>query len=812
MSLKEYQKKRKFTKTPEPKGGIESTGKSRFVIQRHQARRLHYDLRLEMEGVLKSWAVPKGPSLNPGDRRLAIQTEDHPVKYLEFEGTIPKGNYGAGEMVIWDTGTYTVSKVKKSGDPLTQLEEGHLHLQFNGSIIKGHFSLVKMKTEDEKPQWLLIKKDDEHAVDKKYDAEDISIAPAVKRSSSPKTKGAEGKAAFVSPMLATLASEIFNDPQWVYEPKWDGYRIIAVVSGGEVKLYSRNQKSYTKKFGELLPDLSSIEHDVVLDGEVIALDKSGKASFNLLQNYEAGKDTRLHYYVFDLLHLNGHATTSLPLTDRKSLLPDILEPLQKVDYCEHNEGMGTAYFKRMTEKGMEGVIAKKADSVYYPGKRTEMWLKIKAENSLEALICGYTESEAASRPFGSLILGIYEGETLKYIGNCGTGFSEDDQKMLAGKMKRLQRKTSPFPESPNLKGRVPYWIRPQLICEVKYSEITPAGSLRHPVFKALRSDKEVEELQLSEATKEVSPPAENEMKKGFVVDGIELSFSNLDKIYWPDEEIRKYDLIEYYLQVSDTILPYLLDRPQNLHRHPDGIKKKGFYQKDNEHLPEWVESEGIWSKSSGREIEYLLCQNQATLLYMANLGCIELNPWNSRVNSLDHPDYTVIDLDPSDGNTFDQVRETALVGKEILEAAGIEGYCKSSGSSGLHIYIPLQAQYSYDEARDFTKLICHYIQHRLPKLTSMERTVKKRKGKIYLDYMQNGRGQTLASAYCVRPKEGAPVSAPLRWEEVEAGIAIRDFNIFNMAERIEEKGDLFKGVLEKGIDMEKSMQALESLD
>ena len=361
-------------------------------------------------------------------------------------------------------------------------------------------------------------------------------------------------------------------------------------------------------------------------------------------------------------------------------------------------------------------------------------------------------------------------------------------------------------------------MRPDLVAEVKYSEITKTGKLRHPVFKALRKDKDPEEISAEEVIenktsgeKQTKKTSSKKSAESLEIDGIEVPFTNLDKMYWPDSGLRKYDLIDYYIQVSEVMLPYLKDRPQNLHRHPNGIKKQGFYQKDNEgNLPDWVATTEIYSESSEKDIEYLLCQNEATLLYMANLGCIEINPWNSRIDNLDNPDYTVIDLDPSDKNTFDEVIEVAQAAKEVMDIAKIDGFCKTSGSSGLHIYIPLGGNYSYDEARDFTKLLCYYIAERVPKITSMDRAKKKRKDKIYLDYLQNRRGQTLASAYCARPKPGAPVSAPLEWKEVKSGLKILDFNIKNMSQRIQKKGDLFKKVLQKGIDMEQAMQSLES--
>jgi bifunctional non-homologous end joining protein LigD len=817
MSLADYKKKRNFKNTPEPGADFSTENRGRFVIQRHEATRLHYDLRLEMNGVLKSWAVPKGPSMNPKDKRLAIETEDHPIKYLDFEGTIPKGNYGAGEMQIWDKGTFKAAA--KTKDNLEeQWEDGNLKIVFTGSKIKGEFALVKTKRGDKKNQWLLIKKNDDFSTDLDYDAEVFTE----KKSQNKGHKKQEGKvrkinpSEFIKPMLATTGKKIFNDPDWIYELKWDGYRALAHIEDGKVDLYSRNGISFNSKFPKLVKDLEQVENNVILDGEIVVLNKDGISQFQALQNYDENTPGSLRFYVFDMLFLNGHSMLDLPLLERKSLILEVLEDLDMVQYCDHIEGMGTAFYKKAIDSGMEGVIAKKADATYSPGYRTEKWLKIKADNSREVLICGYTTSEGAV--FGSLIMGAYEDDELKYIGNCGTGFSNDEQKELLKKFKSRERKTSPFLEKINLKGREPVWMRPDLVAEVKYSEITKTGKLRHPVFKALRKDKDPEEISAEEIIenktskeKQTKKTSSKKSAESLEIDGIEVPFTNLDKMYWPDSGFRKYDLIDYYIQVSEVMLPYLKDRPQNLHRHPNGIKKQGFYQKDNEgNLPDWVATTEIYSESSEKDIEYLLCQNEATLLYMANLGCIEINPWNSRIDNLDNPDYTVIDLDPSDKNTFDEVIEVAQAAKEVMDIAKIDGFCKTSGSSGLHIYIPLGGNYSYDEARDFTKLLCYYIAERVPKITSMDRAKKKRKDKIYLDYLQNRRGQTLASAYCVRPKPGAPVSAPLEWKEVKSGLKILDFNIKNMSQRIQKKGDLFKKVLGKGIDMEQAMQSLES--
>ncbi len=801
MALEDYNKKRKFDKTPEPKGEIGQEGQRRFVVQRHQATRLHYDLRLEMDGVLKSWAVPKGPSQNPKDKRLAIRTEDHPVKYLTFHGVIPKGNYGAGVMDIWDEGTYNVLESKGTTNPVAQIHKGDLKIEFFGNRLKGVFALVHTQRGEEKNQWLLIKKKDRYSTDLEYDAE-IFVESDKKSAQDRKPLDLDE---YVKPMLATATKEIFKDPNWVFELKWDGYRVLANIKDGEVNIYSRNGISYNSKFAAIQEELEHIPHTCILDGEVIVVDKEGKNDFQKLQKYDPAKTKgQLQYQVFDLLHLNGMDTISLPLVERKSLLPEILEDLENIFYSDHIEAMGPTLLERATDAGMEGVVAKKADSMYVPGYRSENWLKIKNVNAEEAIICGYTDSKTGGSLFGSLILGMYQEGELIYLGNCGSGFSTSEQRMLLKKFGKLETDTNPFGKSIPLKGRKPNWLKPELICEVRFSEMTKSGVMRHPVYKGLRTDKDPEEI----VPQEIREPSSAQTKGSsstVEVNGISLPVSNLEKIYWPDAGYTKYDLIDYYLQISDYILPYLIDRPQNLHRHPNGVEGAAFYQKDNEVLPDWVETYKIYSESSQKDIEYLLCQKEATLLYMANLGCIEINPWNSVIQNLENPTYTVIDIDPSGKNTFSQVKEVALSAREVLEMAKIQGYPKTSGSSGIHIYIPLDGKYSYGEARDFTKLLCYYIQEKLPKLTTMERNIKKRKDKIYLDFLQNRRGQTLAAAYCVRPRKGASVSTPLAWEEINSKLEISNFTIKTVPDRLDNLGDIFLPVLQEGIDMEEAM-------
>lgn len=806
MGLSEYKKKRNFKDTPEPSTGISKENKSRFVVQRHQASRLHYDLRLEIGGVLKSWAVPKGPSMRPGDKRLAVQTEDHPVSYLTFEGVIPKGNYGAGEMHIWDSGTFKISD-GGTEDAVKAVEGGKLNLSFEGKKLKGLFTLVKSSSAGKQNHWLLLKKKDIYATALQYDAEDY-ISDFTIPGSPTKVKTLKLKKP-IRPMLASPGKEVFNDPDWVYELKYDGYRAIAVIQNGTVELYSRNGISFNKKFAFIHHQLTEIEHNVVLDGEIVVVNKKGVPQFQALQNYEpAVTEGTLQYFVFDILHLNGHDMHTLTLSERKSFLPEILEYLSHVLYSEHVEGTGKMLYEKAVKMGMEGVIAKKASSTYLPGYRSREWLKLKKTESAEAIICGYTISERVTRPFGSLILGMMDAGTLKYVGNCGTGFSAATMKTLDGVFALRKRKNSPFSDKIALKGRKPVWLKPELVCEVSFTEWTDNKTMRHPVYKGLREDKTLPEATVNqEGTAEQGKGRKTE--ETLAIDGIAVPITHPEKLYWPETGHTKFDLLKYYIQMGETMLPYLKDRPQNLHRHPDGITKPGFYQKDNEHQPDWVETVELHSESAQKDINYLLCQNEATLIYMANLGCIEINPWHSTIHHLENPDYSIIDLDPSPKNTFAQIIETAIVAKEVLDIAGIEGLCKTSGSRGLHIYLPLGGLYTYNEAVNFTKLLCHFIQERLPKLTTMERIVKKRGDKIYLDYLQNRKGQTIVAPYSVRPKKGATVSTPLLWKEVKKGLDMAAFTIETVPERIAAHGDLFAPILSGTLDMGAAIGKLE---
>lgn len=836
MSLDKYNSKRNFKDTAEPEGKIGKSGNGLlFVIQKHAASHLHYDFRLEIDGVLKSWAVPKGPSLDPMIKRLAMMVEDHPYSYKDFEGTIPEGNYGAGNVIVWDNGTYLpANDFKGSAEKKLKadLQKGHLSFIMKGKKLKGEFSLVKLKGKQENA-WLLIKKEDKYAtvddvlkknksVISKGTLEDMekksknkgAVAEkkkAVKR--SVKTR-ANKKATFIKPMLATLREKPFDDPHWIFENKYDGYRAIAVINPDDVQLFSRNQLSFTSNFKPIAEELKKIQHTSVLDGEVVIENNRGRSDFQLLQNYiKTGKGS-LKYYVFDIVNLDGNDLTHLSLLQRKQLLKLLLskQKLSNVFYSEHVKGKGIALLEEAIKNKTEGIIAKKSSSSYGIGQRSNEWLKIKISQQEEAIIIGVTEPKNSRAHFGALLLGQYQGKDLKFIGKCGTGFTEVVLKELYTKLQTFFTNESPITEKLSLREKV-QWVNPKLVCQVKFTEWTNDRHLRHPVFMGLRVDKEVSEVKSekrdSMKPKENRKPVKRENDLDLKVGKTTVHLTNQNKIYFPDDGITKGDIVNYYNEVAELMLPYLKNRPQSMNRFPNGIKGPSFYQKDVDidKIPSWLKTEAVFSESNNASIDYLICNDKQTLLYMANLGCIEINPWNSTIKNIENPDWMVIDIDP-EKEEFIEVVKTALVVKDIMDELNANCYCKTSGATGLHVYIPLGAKYNYDTVKIFAELIAHEVHERLPNTTSLERSIKKRNHKIYIDFLQNRSGQTLAAPYSVRPKHGATVSTPLEWSEVNHELLPSQFTIFNVMERFKKKEDLWKPVLGKGADLKSILKKM----
>lgn len=644
---------------------------------------------------------------------------------------------------------------------------------------------------------------------------------------------------YIPPMLAKETDKPFSDSEWIYEMKWDGFRAIAEVNKTKVQLYSRNGNSFNDAYPIVVEALKKLNIKAVLDGEIVIMDEDGRTNFQKLQFYHTDKEHVIQYRVFDVLEANGKKYYETPLIERKTILKKLLPGSDVIFYSDHIKTKGEEFFALAQQSDLEGIMAKRADSLYYPGVRTSNWLKIKHHKTTEAVIAGFTEPTGSRQHFGALVLGIYEGKELIYVGHTGSGFNTKTLHEMSRKLAPLVQPVSPF--ATRVKTNTPVaWVKPQLVAEIKYTEWTRDKILRHPIFLRLRDDKKAKDVTMA-ATKpmttekpkrktakkskvkptkvttkkkseKVKKPANPDKERFYTFGKIKVRTSNPNKIYFPEDKVTKSDVIDYYISVSKYILPYLKDRPESLKRNPNGIRDFGFFHKDaGDEAPSWVKSVPLYSESTGKNIDYIICNNQATLTYMNNLGCIEINPWHSTVRKPDHPDYLIIDIDPSDKNTFDQVIEVANVVNDILQRAGATGYCKTSGASGLHVYIPAGKKYTYEQLKDFAHLICMLVEEELPDFTTLERNLKKRGNKhIYLDHLQNRKGQTISSVYSLRPKPGATVSMPLKWSEVKPGLKPTDFHIHNALERIKKTGDLFKGVLAKGIDLQKCLKRLGS--
>lgn len=632
-------------------------------------------------------------------------------------------------------------------------------------------------------------------------------------------------------MLAKETEKPFDSKEWLFEIKWDGYRAISEKNKNSISLYSRNGITFEYTYPIVIDQLKFVNEDVVLDGEIVVLDDEGQPSFQYLQHYSENSHRPIQYHIFDLLRLNGHDTTDLPLIDRKELLQQIIPQNEVIKYSDHILEHGKAFFDVSTERNLEGVMAKKIDSKYYIGSRTTEWLKVKNHKTLEAIIAGYTDPGGSRKYFGALILASMAENRLTYIGHTGTGFNQKLLKDVYELLQPLVQEDSPFVEK--IKTNMPVtWVKPELICEVKYAEITADGKLRHPVFQHLREDKNLNEVTMANskpvkkvvqkkftAAKEKAGKVDSKKKSDpkeqselFIFGRDKIKATHLNKVYFPEDGVTKGDVINYYISMADYILPYLKGRPESLLRNPNGIHQKGFFHKDaGANAPKFVGRQVVFSESNSKDIDYIICDNKATLTYMNNLGCIEINPWHSTVKDLDKPDYLIIDIDPSDKNTFQQVIEAANVIKQVLDKAGAQGFCKTSGASGMHIYVPTAKKYTYEQVKDFTYLICTIANEQMKDFTTLERNLKKRGNKhIYLDYLQNRKGQTISSVYSLRPKTGATVSTPLLWKEVKTGLSPQLFTIHNIEERVKKIGDIFKPVLGKGIDLKKCIKNLES--
>lgn len=801
MALEEYKKRRKFKDTPEPTGEAEKPEKLlRFVVQKHKSSHLHYDFRIELDGVLKSWAVPKGVPVTEKDKRLAIMVEDHPLNYSNFEGVIPKGNYGAGSVIVWDKGSYYVEATnnpKESEQKIRDgLRKGHISFYLKGNKIFGEFSLVKIKGTDN--DWLFLKREDGFV--KKDESSILSRRTVEELSGADINIGNLPSKDFphnIKPMLAESIDKPFNDKNWIFEIKWDGYRAIAQIYKNNINLHSRNLKSFKNDYPEIVESLKKITDDVILDGEIVVLDKNGKPSFQLLQNYQKTGEGTLVFFVFDILYLKKHDLRNLELIKRRKILKQFLPQFINIKFTDYVDEGGVDFFNAAVKENTEGIIGKEKTSVYLAGKRSKTWLKIKTHLRQEAVIVGFTKPKGSRKEFGALILGVYKDNDLIYVGHTGTGFNQNLLIEIKNRLTPLIQPKSPFKNPPKTNEKA-YWIKPELVCEVSFAEWTKEGHMRQPVFIGLREDKNAKEVRREKPI--ISKINRND----------KIKLTNLNKLFWPEEGYTKKDLIDYYSDISGYILPYLIDRPESLHRFPNGIKGESFFQKNVDSLPpRWVKIVKIYSETDEKEINYIVCQDKDTLIYLANLGCIEINPWNSRIDHLDNPDYLVIDLDPVE-ISFDRVVDTAVAVREILEDLGIKSYCRTSGATGLHIYIPLQALYKYSQVRQFARIIAILVNKKTADFTSLERRPEKRRGRVYIDYLQNSRGQTMVAPYSVRPRPKAPVSTPLRWEELSKKLDPTGFTIKTIFRRLEKFGDIFKPVLGKGANIENALRVLTS--
>lgn len=838
MGLGKYFAKRHFGKTPEPHGSVKkkSSKKLAFVVQEHHASHLHYDFRLELDGVLKSWAVPKGPSMNPHVHHLAVHVEDHPYEYRKFEGVIPEGNYGAGNVIIWDEGWYEPRADTDDAEATLrkEYEEGHITFVMHGKKLQGEFALIRMPRQGEK-SWLLIKKGDEFASTEDITTHDESVKSGKRvdeiagNAAAPELDSYPRKAApwAVKPMLCTLVDEPFDDPQWLYEIKWDGYRAIASKKRDDVALYSRAGNDFSTKFSPIYEAARAFDHDVILDGEIVVVDDEGSPHFEWLQDWHRNPQGSLHYYVFDILWCDGHDVRTMPLAERKALLKSVITDNSAVRYSDHIVGKGSTLFAQMQERGLEGIVAKRSDSAYNEAERGANWLKIKTHLRQEVVIGGFTEPRGGRKYLGALIVGVYDKGELVYVGHSGGGIPDETRKELRAKLEKLERKTSPFAVEPKPNAPV-HWVKPELVCEMNFAEWTKDGSMRQPTFVGMREDKKptlvkrekpkrakkaaakpapgADDSSLSSA--EQTAPPRSVAAKASAPRSSKVEFSHLDKVFFPEHGYTKGDLIRYYESVADVMLPYLKDRPHSMLRQPGGSIDHGFFQKNNEHLPDWVPATDIYSDSNHGNLHWIVGGELDTLLYMVQLGCIEINPWSSRVQHLDKPDWLVIDLDP-EGVTFEDVIEVAKTVHAVCDEWHIPAYPKTSGKTGIHIYVPLAAKYTYEQAKNFAHLMVIEVNKRQPERTSLERMPKKRPHKIYLDFLQNREGQTLAAPYSVRPTPDANVATPLHWDEVKKGLKPNQFTIKNTQQRLARVGDLWQPVLGKGVDIATILKHIE---
>jgi bifunctional non-homologous end joining protein LigD len=840
-SLSTYRAKRSPDSSPEPVGTVSPVPGRLFVVHKHAARQLHWDLRIEMDGVLRSWAVPKGPSYDMNDKRLAVKVEDHPLEYGDFEGIIPSGNYGAGGIIVWDRGEWVPLEDWREG-----LENGKLLFELKGYKLHGKWTLVKIKKSEK--DWLLIKERDayvrqpgdvfpEQSVLSGLTVEEVksgqthasTVRKALEEAGVPRGR-VDPNATHV--ILAEQADDAFTLDGLLFELKLDGYRLLACKRAGEALLLTRNGNDYTEVFPEIARAVKALPLDsCIIDGEVVVLDGAGIPRFSLLQQRgrisspldirRAAVELPAVLFVFDLLSFEDFDVRPLPLARRKELLAQLIPKLGAVRYLDHIPRDGEAFLKQVTALGLEGIIAKKADAPYRGG-RTDKWLKIKAEKTGDFIVVGFTEPNGSRTGFGALQLADYVDGALVYAGRAGTGFNEDLLREIRAMLDPLVRRdpachgpvTKPGAE-PLRSDQIPEtrtttWTEPVHVVEVRFREWTPDGILRHPAFLRVRTDKRPHECERQgwhEATElrttasapnaadgngsgpaSVAAPAPVEPPPPKPPAQKTVTISNPNKVFWPAEKYTKGDLIAYYKSIAKWILPYLRNRPVVMTRFPDGIDGKSFYQKDApEFAPDWIRTIPIWSNDTQRDINYFVCDDEESLIYIANLGAIPLHIWASRVGSLEQPDWCVIDLDPKEAPFSDVIR-CAEVLHRICDSAGLPNYVKTTGKTGLHIMVPLGRQMTYAQSRTLGELLARLVIRELGDIATITRHITKRGDKVYLDYLQNRHGQLIVAPFIVRPLPGATVSMPLTWNEVNGSLDPRAFTIRTALERMDRLG------------------------
>ncbi len=819
--LKRYREKRDPNATPEPFGAeaearaLPPSAARAFVIQQHAARSMHWDFRIEIDGVLVSFAIPKGPTLDSREKRFAAQTEDHPLEYADFEGIIPSGNYGAGAMIVWDRGSYSTVEGRA---PAEALAAGKLDLLLLGHKLRGRFALVRMKGEGGK-SWLWLSKwkgklPEREIVEAEPDSVLSGLTVAELREGVTRTDevtelaGRAGApvralpAAALDPMLAETEEKAFTRDGWLFELKYDGARVLAVKArGGEARLVARSGRDVTAVYPEITRAVRHLPvSECAIDGEVVALDERGRASFERLQTRFRGQpapraeiDTPVVYYAFDALSAEGHDLRALPLIARKEILACFAPRAGFVRFSDHLEREGEALLEAARRSQLEGVVAKKADSRYESGKRSKSWLKIKLPRTALLAIVGFTRGKGSREALGSVLLAWRKDGKLVFAGAAGSGLDDASIKELREALAARQVTRPEFEGAPDLKGVT--YVRPELVAEVRYSEVTSAGMLRHPVFLGLRDKAKLADCEApAEARAEADPgPAPAPVRLRSKDEG-QPRLTRLDKVFWPVEGYTKGDLLRYYEAVWPWLAPYLRDRPLVLTRYPDGIEGKSFYQKNApEFTPDWV------TRAEIDGADYFICNELRTLLHVINSGAIPLHVWSARRDSLDRPDWLILDLDPKQA-PFAHVVAIARHIHALLDELRAAHFVKTSGQDGLHVLVPLGRSLDHDDARRLAEVLARVVCADLPEIATITRPVAARGERVYVDYLQNGRGKLIAGPFSVRPRPHAPVSMPLEWKQVNARLDPTKFNIETAPPRLKKSGDPFAGVLGPGVD------------